>query len=308
MQLRTDLKRQLAEQIRIQGLPAEYIGTIENYVLPLAAKLFGLQGSKLTKAPLIIGVYGSQGSGKTTMVSFLRDILQQQFETSCVTMSLDDFYLTHTERQGLARKVHPLLATRGVPGTHDIALLTEILEALSSFSQETLFVPSFTKATDDRAPKEHWNEVSDQPSMIILEGWCVGVPPQPEGDLLEAVNHLEKDEDPDLIWRSYVNKALATDYAELFSSLDVLIALQAPSFDSVFDWRLLQERKLQERYENAQQSQLKIMSRQEVARFIQHYQRLTEYALKTVPAVADCVFELGSDHQITNVTMQKCLG
>ena len=77
--------------------------------------------------PLIIGINGSQGSGKSTLADYLCTMLNERYQLRCVSLSLDDFYLTKLERQQLASQVHPLLETRGVPGTHDIPLALETI-------------------------------------------------------------------------------------------------------------------------------------------------------------------------------------
>ncbi len=304
-QLLSEVRDRFIDEIDTQGLPASYLSSIEHHFLPLAAQLVRVKAAKNTNSPLLVGVYGSQGSGKTTMASFLRDLLMTQFGEMCVVMSLDDFYFTRKERQVLAQEIHPLLTTRGVPGTHDLDLLNKVLDELCEVSStDSVSVPCFSKAIDDRTRRKDWRKVTEKPSIVILEGWCVGVPPQPEHELEFPVNELEHNEDPDMVWRTYVNKSLQTGYAELFGRFDELIALLAPSFDCVLDWRLLQEKKLKARYDKSQNTQLKIMSRDEIIDFIQHYQRITQHALQTMPKLADYALELGHNHQITRMTVR----
>ncbi len=45
-------------------------------------------------------------------------------------LSIDDYYLSKIERLRISQKVHPLLITRGVPGTHDIKKLKEAFRAI----------------------------------------------------------------------------------------------------------------------------------------------------------------------------------
>ena len=88
-----------------------------------------------------------------------------------LAMSLDDFYLGRRERARLARDVHPLLATRGVPGTHDLELIARTLGALAAASgREPARVPRFDKGRDTRMPRARWRIVRDAPRVILFEG------------------------------------------------------------------------------------------------------------------------------------------
>jgi len=82
--------------------------------------------------------------------------------------------------------------------------------------------------------------------ILVQEGWCAGVGPQESDGLNDPVNDLERFEDRTQTWRRTVNAQLERDYGRLFEQLDYLITLQAPDFDSVYTWRLLQEQKLVE--------------------------------------------------------------
>ena len=155
-------------------------------------------------------------------------------------MSLDDFYLTGAKRQQLAREVHPLLATRGVPGTHDIAALKQILKQLKT-KQIGFTIPRFNKATDEPYPESQWPIIDTPADIILLEGWCWGVKPQTDEQLAAPVNELELKHDTDGLWRHYVNKQLKSYYQPLYKAMDFWLALQAPSFDCVYKWRLEQE-------------------------------------------------------------------
>ncbi|MBB5207628.1 kinase [Chiayiivirga flava] len=241
--------------------------------------------------PLLLGLSGLQGSGKSTLAA--------QLVTHCgasgidaIALSLDDVYLTRAERLDLARDVHPLLATRGVPGTHDLALLHATLDALADAAPDTpAAVPRFDKGTDDRTPPATWPRIVAPPQLIVLEGWCIGVPPQPDATLYTPINTLERDEDPDGRWRRHINTALARDYAQLWQRLDRLLVLQAPSFDVVADWRDEQEQNL--RNIGAPHA----MSPLDVARFVAHYERISRQALATLPALADRVIALDRDRR-----------
>lgn len=253
---------------------------------------------------LVLGVNGAQGSGKSTLCDFLQLILSEGFGFHVAGFSIDDIYKTRAERERLAREVHPLLLTRGVPGTHDTELGLNTLRSLKTADSETLTpLPSFDKARDDRKPSTEWPVVRGRPDIIIFEGWCVGARPQPDDALALPINELEKNEDPDGSWRRYVNDQLKGDYATLFGELNRLIMLKAPGMDSVFEWRSLQERKLAEK--TASNEQHRLMDAAALRRFIMHYERLTRHTLAEMPSRADLTLHLDEHHQFTHVHINK---
>ena len=278
-----------------QQLPPEYIPMAKQWFLPLANDIAKQHQQK--NAPLLIGINGCQGSGKSTLSFLLKTLLKAQHQKSVTVLSIDDFYLTKKERQTLARDSHPLFITRGVPGTHDIAMLTEVIIQLQSDTHET-WIPRFNKANDDRRNKQQWDKVSVPVDIILLEGWCVASPPQPEHLLRTPINTLEQDEDIDGQWRSISNTLLKNEYKTLFDALDTVIMLKAPSFDCVYEWRQLQEDKLRKAHQEKSTSSQHIMDTAQLKRFIEHYQRITEHTLNTLSHTADIVFTLNSDHHI----------
>jgi len=276
-------------------LPNAYRQTIDRWFAPLAE---GLAARHATAGrPLLIGINGSQGSGKSTLAALLTILLAQRHGLRSIDLSIDDFYLTRAQRQQLAHEVHPLLATRGVPGTHDVALMRDTLQRLMQ-QQGPVAVPRFDKAADDRLPPAQWPRIEAPLDMVLIEGWCFGTPAQAQAALEAPVNPLESDEDPDGSWRRYVNRAIEQDYQPLYQSVDAWIMLQAPSFDCVYQWRLEQERKLAEKIAQQGGQGTQLMSEPQLARFIQHYQRLTEHALRTLPAQVDYLYRLDAQRNI----------
>lgn len=242
---------------------------------------------------LLLGINGAQGTGKSTLADFLRLTLASAAGWRVACLSIDDFYLTRDEREQLAQEIHPLLRTRGVPGTHDIAMLADCMQRLRELGAgETLALPRFDKATDDRAPVDTWPTVTGPVDLIILEGWCVGSRPQTNAELEAPVNALERDRDPDGTWRRFVNAKLASDYAKLFRQLDALVFLQAPDFDAVYRWRLEQERKLPAGAPAA-------MNEVQIAEFIRYFERLTRANLAQLPDIADAVLQFDDAHRCT---------
>ena len=249
---------------------------------------FVRQRLAVTSAPLVIGLCGAQGSGKSTIATALAERIPDT-----VVLSLDDLYLPKAERQRLAEVVHPLLRTRGVPGTHDVALGEAVLADLRSGRPVAL--PRFDKAIDDRLPQSAW-PVAAGAKLVIFEGWCVGARPQPDPALGIPVNALEGDEDADGRWRRYVNDALRNQYPGLFA-VDALGLLAAPGFDVVSRWRLQQEHALAADIAAGRRAG-RAMSDDEVARFIQFYQRLTGHILREMPGRADLVVRLDANRRV----------
>ena len=138
---------------------------------------------------LVIGLSGPQGCGKSTVSAKLKE----HFGAECAVLGLDDFYLAKAEREQLGQAVSPLFETRGPPGTHDIGFLTLQLDALlSPNSVLPVFVPRFDKTNDDRRPKASWFTVESRPSLIIIEGWCVGAIPSPDFCTAAPLNGAER--------------------------------------------------------------------------------------------------------------------
>lgn len=237
---------------------------------------------------LTLGICGAQGSGKSTLVAGLARRLEDDGLRVAV-LSLDDLYLTRAERQRLASEVHPLFATRGPPGTHDIALGLATIAALAR--GEAAPLPRFDKGCDDRLPSAEWPRASAGSDVLLLEGWCLGAVPQAEADLARPVNVLEKEEDPDGSWRTHANTALAGPYRRLFAAIDRLILLAAPGWQVVAKWREQQEAELRVHASAA-------MSPAEVTRFIQHYERLTRWILAEMPQRADLTVRLGEGREV----------
>ena len=276
--------------------------------LPLAAWLHTRRLEQ--RQTLVVGLCGAQGSGKSTVGTLLKLVLEEGFAQRVVAFSLDDLYKTRADRQKMAREVHRLFATRGVPGTHDVDLGIALIAALKSQGPgQVTVIPAFDKATDDRRSRETWPIASGPVDTIIFEGWCVGARPQPEALLLNPVNELENSEDQAGIWRTAVNQALAGEYQKLFSLIDVLLLLKIDRLERVFQWRRLQERKLAHAAVDAgiPEKDRRVMSPAQVSRFVMHYERLTCHILSEMPPRADMVFFVDESHSPASVQINKPL-
>jgi D-glycerate 3-kinase len=283
----------LAALLRDEGLPAGFAAEIETLHVPLAARI----GAVAMGPAFVVGICGPQGSGKSTAVLVLSRLLEQ-LGLRVATLSLDDLYLPIEDREALARDVHPLLRTRGVPGTHDVALGVALLESLAEPGRTA--IPRFDKAADTRAPAQTWPSVESPVDIVLFEGWCVGARPEPVAALHKPVNALEREHDRDGAWRAHVNAALAGPYRALFARLDLLVQFVAPDFETVLAWRQEQERKLRDRLAAAGQGTARAMDAAQVAAFVQHYERLTRHIAREMPARADLVIRLDGERRSLN--------
>jgi D-glycerate 3-kinase len=243
--------------------------------------------------PLVVGVCGAQGSGKSTLAQQLVDRLP-----AAATLSLDDLYLTRAEREDLAHRVHPLLAVRGVPGTHDVALGLELFAALDA--RRPLVLPRFDKGIDDRAPPSAWEQRDAPLDTLVFEGWCIGAQPEPAAALDRPCNTRERNEDLDGTWRRYVNTALAGPYRALFARVDLMVFLAAPSFETVVDWRCEQEAALLAARPDAPRA----MDRHAIEAFCALYERTTRALLRGMPSRADVVVALDAQRRCMHLDLR----
>ena len=266
---------------------------IKSFLIPLC---FWIDSKADKKKPYFVGLAGGQGTGKTTTSSLIKIILSKYFKLNVFRISIDDFYKTRKERVSLSKRVHPMLLTRGVPGTHDINMMLNFFKKSKSKKFKRLKLPAFNKAIDDRFSKKHWYDLKKKPDVIIFEGWCVGAKSEKNDTLKRTINSMEKTKDQKQIWRKYVNDQLKTKYRKLYSQLNCLIYLKAKDFSLLQKWRLKQERKLW--IKSKKSSNTKIMSKQDVLSFMQTYQRVTQNMFRYMPKYASIIINLNSNHQI----------
>jgi D-glycerate 3-kinase len=273
---------------------------IKSFLIPVS---FWISKRVNKKKPLIIGLAGGQGSGKTTISSILTLILQKYFKLNVFKVSIDDFYKTRKDRKLLSKNKHSLLMTRGVPGTHDIDLMLRFFKKIKDKNFKSLKVPTFDKATDDRCSKSLWYKIKTKPDVVIFEGWCVGARSQSNSQLKKPINSLEKVYDQGAKWRIYVNNQLKSKYKTLFNQLDGLLYLKAKNFNLLREWRLKQERKLLIQTKN--KKNLKIMNSGDVLNFMQTYQRITQQMFKDALRSSSIIMNLDNNHQIEKIKFKK---
>ncbi len=292
----SDLKKIYFKFIKKQEIAGEKFQDkqkqLKNFYLPICDKLFKIYSSK--KKPMIIGLSGSQGSGKSTISQILKIILNSNYKLNVVSFSLDDFYKTAFERKKMSKFIHPLFMTRGVPGTHDVKWLYNVLRSLLKKKFKAVAIPKFDKSIDDRFSRKQWQLIKKKPDIIIFEGWCVGAKPQSLKELRKPINILEKIEDTKLTWRKKVNNELRTNYKKIYNLLDKKIYLRVPHFKYVFKWRLLQEKKLRLKLKK------KTMTKKQIRRFVMFYERVTKSMTKNYKT-NDTVINLDKNHKIKSI-------
>ena len=275
------------------------IQSLKNIYIPLSFWI-EKQYTKRGKT-LFLGLSGGQGSGKTTVSRILKIILKIFFKREVHVSSIDDFYKTHQDRQQMSKTIHPLFKTRGVPGTHETQLLKKFFIFFKRKNFKKFKLPKFDKSADDRLKQEHWTKVKKKADIVILEGWCVGAKSQKGFLLKKPVNILEKHEDTNCVWRKYANKKLKREYKKIFSMIDHILFIKIPNFNMVFKWRLLQENKLRKK----SHAKKKVMSYNEIKRFIMFYQRITLQMIKDLSKSASVVMFLKKNQEIKKVLFRS---
>ncbi|MDC0624062.1 hypothetical protein OAP76_00180 [Alphaproteobacteria bacterium] len=276
-----------------QGLLLEHIGRkftkiyIEKYILPIITNIINSKKKKFL-------ISGSQGVGKSTLVLILKSVIENIYNKKVMSVSIDDYYFSKNKRLQLSKQIHPLLQTRGVPGTHD---LDKLSKHISQFSKKKfpIIIPVFDKLSDDLTKKKISINKAD---ILLLEGWCCGCLPIDNKYLRKNINKLETDLDKNNIWRNFYNNKLQNDYKKIFKLFDLKIYMQPPSFKYVYKWRADQERRNLSKSVNK-----KYMNKKQLDKFIQHYEKITKWMMKTMPAEADMLIKVNKNQMIKKIFM-----
>ncbi|KAJ4346972.1 uncharacterized protein N0V89_010905 [Didymosphaeria variabile] len=219
---------------------------------------------QLSPHPIVLGITGLQGSGKSTWAGKIVQLLSSKYSLNAITVSLDDFYHTH-DNLVARREQDPgnkLYRTRGQPGTHDQHLAHDTLQALRSWDDSNanaVDIPVFDKSRfngeGDRAPHETWPCCTSKPDVVVFEGWCVGFRSLPDAALqskYQTAKAAPADDNPECIVTlpdhdfthiQEVNRSLA-EYNETFMGpqhFDFFIHLDTEDLRNVYRWRLQQE-------------------------------------------------------------------
>jgi D-glycerate 3-kinase len=235
------------------------------------------------KRPVLIGVSGAQGSGKTTACKLLEMSNRPRF----AHFSLDDVYWSKAEREDLASLIHPLFVTRGPPGTHDLDLARNTIDALMNAAPgRQTPLPSFDKLRDEPVDQDAWELYRGRPEAILFDGWCLGALAPEMGKPLNPVEAIDSDGK----WREAQNVFLREDYAPFFALFDAIVYLQPPSWEVVRAWRAEQEAHMLARPLTADETA-------KLDRFLMHYERITR-SMMAGGHMANVVVELDSARNV----------
>ena len=259
---------------------------IENKLLPIVNYICNSKSKKF-----LFG--GSQGIGKSSFIKIISKTIEKFYDKKILFLSLDNYYLTKKERISLSKKIHHLLITRGVPGTHDIK---KLINDINQFNKKKypINIPLFDKLLDDRL--KSINTINKNYNILFLEGWCCGCSEIPKNYLYKNLNRLEKSKDPKYIWRNFYNSKLKKEYKKLFGLFNEYIFMRASSFDNVFNWRLKQEKNNQSKNRNS-----KKMLPNEIKVFIQHYEKISKWMIKDLSKKASIVIKIEKNQRISSI-------
>jgi D-glycerate 3-kinase len=282
--------------LKNEGLGEELFEQIADVYLPLSLWL----ANQHQQTPIVIGISGAPGSGKTTLSRLLELLLTKILHKKVALLSLDDLCLPRQRREQLSREVHPLFKYAGVPGTHNVEAGEQILNKLKSENiQFPVRIPRFDKTADDVIPEQAWLNLTTPVEIILFEGWCIGCRSQNLTDLKNPINTLERYEDKKLVWREYVNKQLRGPYYKLFQKIDFLVFLEAPDFDAVYEWFRQQSVNLKINTANKQADST--MHDVDVKRNAMQYERIIRHAMQEVSERAEIKLSIDGNRKIFDV-------
>ncbi|KAI9092912.1 P-loop containing nucleoside triphosphate hydrolase protein [Phlyctochytrium arcticum] len=235
--------------------------------------------------PLIVGISGPQGIGKTTLVQAV-SLLLTRSGLKVTSFSMDDFYFPYAKLCEIAKTFpgNPLLEFRGNPGTQDIALEIDVLDVLAAINEDgnNVRIPVFDKSAHngrgDRVDPEHWTVVKPTLDIVLIDGWCLGftVPSAhivdeifspnyvPNPMLETACRQLKK------VGRPAIDQVLENLrlHQAATSRIDKIVQILPKDISFVYQWRLQQEHSMKAKNGG------KGMSDKEISAFVDRFMPL----------------------------------
>lgn len=214
---------------------------------PLSALIKNLHKTK--NRPIIFGLQAHQGCGKTTLSKFLTCVLKDVYNLKCITVSMDDFYLTQSELTSLKLKNNNY-KFRGPPGTHDILLIREFLDKIES-KQKSFYLTKFDKCLHngqgDRVTEKLPENLVESPiDILIFEGWFNGIMPVANQDLISNLQkeNIDKQQfESKLQFQLEINELLKSNYTSIWKKFDSLLVIKPEEYYYSKDWKKIAEKK-----------------------------------------------------------------
>jgi D-glycerate 3-kinase len=246
-----------------------------------------IQNRQKLGRPLIQGIVGGQGTGKTTLAKALISILAESgYRTA--TLSLDDLYKTYCDRMALQQS-DPRLIWRGPPGTHDVDLGLTALDAIRTSNSVT--IPRFDKSAHQGAGDRTTPEIVTNIDILLFEGWFVGVRPIESAAFDTAPPPIITAEHK--TFARDINQQLS-NYLPLWERLDSLIVLYPQDYRYSLQWRKQAEHDMIA-------TGLPGMTDIQIEEFVNYFWRALHPELFIKPLIAsselvDLVIEINADH------------
>ena len=232
--------------------------TVVESAIELISPLLDNQLKGGTQKPLVVGIEGPQGSGKTTAASKIKESLENTFpNANIIQFSMDDFYLTYEQQLEVSKQNNdnPLLQGRGLPGTHDLLLLSNIFNQLLANDESKLpiSIPCYDKSAyngkGDRSNIDKWTIVDKKVDLIIFEGWFNGYcsinnnkEVLVKWNLIKQIylGRFDNVKDNHII---QINDNLK-QYEIIWQLFDLFVCIKTDDINNVYKWRIQQEHEL----------------------------------------------------------------
>jgi|GEM_PF-27379 len=272
------------------------INTAESSWKPVAQKIAPIIAQEKQKLgrPLILGILGGQGTGKSTVCELLVKILKREHRLNAITFSLDDLYLPLTEREYIRDYIDSRLDRRGPPGTHDIFLGLELFNQVSS-GKYNIYIPRFDKKLHNgQGERIKPYKVSEKIDIVLFEGWFVGVRPIDFDQLKKQLVSIP-DNEKDIEFAKDCNRRLK-NYLPLWEQLDQLMILAPEHYSLSLQWRIEAEERLRQPRRG--------ISKKEIEIFVKYFWRALHPELYINPLTQDpryLVIDINSQYNPINI-------
>lgn len=261
--------------------------------LPLATQL--TDHYQALGRPLVQGVLGGQGTGKTTLGQALTTILEH-LGYRPLSLSIDDLYKTYADREQL-RQIDPRYIWRGPPGTHDVDLGLQVLDQLQHpVTGQSVAVPRFDKSLWNGGGDRTQPEIVSGTDIILFEGWFVGCQPVAPTAFETAPSPIISEADKQ--FAQDINHQLQ-NYIPLWQRLDRLMVLNPVDYRLSKQWRKQAEQEMIAQGKSG-------MTDAEIEDFVDYFWKSLHPELFILPLIknpqlTDLVIDINADHSVGNI-------